>query len=156
MSGYTVVNLKEVEDQAPRFGYAPHLRGPLCAQGPGASSTPASATSTLAPGFRVPFGHHHADQEEVYVVVAGSARIKVDDEIVELGPWDADPCARPDMTRGMQGGPDGAEILAFGAPSHENADVQMVQDFWPATRPRRACRARRGPRRRASSARPWG
>jgi quercetin dioxygenase-like cupin family protein len=130
MSGYTVVNLKEVEDQAPRFGYAPHLqarfaRKPLSLEHSGISHF------TLEPGFRVPFGHHHADQEEVYVVVAGSARVKVGDEIVELGPWDAVRVA-PEITRGMQGGPDGAEILAFGAPSHENADVQMVQDFWPS------------------------
>ena len=80
----------------------------------------------------MPFGHHHADQEEVYVVVAGSARVKVGDEIVELGPWDAVRVPRPRSPAGCEGGPDGAEILAFGAPSNENADVQMVQDFWPS------------------------
>jgi mannose-6-phosphate isomerase-like protein (cupin superfamily) len=128
MSGYTVVNLKEVEDQAPRFGSAPHLQARFARK---ALSLEQSGIShfTLEPGFRVPFGHHHADQEEVYVVVAGSARLKLGDEIVELGPWDAVRVA-PEVTRGMQGGPDGAEILAFGAPSQENADVRMVQDFW--------------------------
>ena len=82
----------------------------------------------IAPGFRVPFGHHHADQEEVYVVVAGSARMKLDDEVVQLGTWDA-VRVPPEMTRGMEGGPAGAEILAFGAPTDEN--VQLVRDFWP-------------------------
>jgi quercetin dioxygenase-like cupin family protein len=130
MSGYTVANLKEVEDQAPRFGYAPHLQARFARK---ALRLEQSGIShfTLEPGFRVPFGHHHADQEEIYVVVAGSARLKLGDEIVELGRWDAVRVA-PEITRGMQGGPDGAEILAFGAPSRENADVQMVEGFWPS------------------------
>jgi mannose-6-phosphate isomerase-like protein (cupin superfamily) len=130
MSGYTVVNLKQVEDQAPKFGYAPDLesrfaRGALALENSGLSYF------KVARGFRVPFGHRHADQEEVYVVVAGSARIKLGDDVVDLGTWDAVRVA-PEMTRGMEGGPEGAEILAFGAPSNENADAQMVRDFWPS------------------------
>jgi hypothetical protein len=130
MSGYTVVNLKEVEDQAPRFGYAPHMQARFARK---ALSLENSGLShfKVAPGFRIPFGHHHADQEEIYVVVAGSARIKLGDEIVDLGTWDA-VRVPPELTRGMEGGPDGAEILAFGSPSNENADVQMVSDFWPS------------------------
>jgi mannose-6-phosphate isomerase-like protein (cupin superfamily) len=129
VSGYTVVNLKQVEDQAPRFGYAPDLesrfaRRPLALENSGLSYF------KLAPGFRVPFGHRHTDQEEVYVVVAGSARIKLGDDVVDLGTWDA-VRVPPEVTRGMEGGPEGAEIVAFGAPSNENADAQMVRDFWP-------------------------
>jgi mannose-6-phosphate isomerase-like protein (cupin superfamily) len=129
MAGYTVVNLKTVEDQAPKFGFAPHLqsrfaRRPLGLEHAGISHF------TIAPGFRVPFGHRHADQEEVYVVVGGSARMKLDAEEIELGTWDAIRVA-PAVTRGIQGGPEGAEIIAFGAPSNENADVEMVRDFWP-------------------------
>jgi mannose-6-phosphate isomerase-like protein (cupin superfamily) len=129
VSGYTVVNLKEVEDQAPKFGYAPHLESRFARRALGLENSGISHFK-LAPGFRVPFGHHHTDQEEVYVVVAGSARIKLGDEIVDLGAWDA-VRVPPDVTRGMEGGPEGAEILAFGAPSNENADAQMVRDFWP-------------------------
>jgi mannose-6-phosphate isomerase-like protein (cupin superfamily) len=129
MSDYTLVNLKEVEDQAPKFGYAPHLQSRFARRALGLENSGISHF-TLAPGFRVPFGHHHADQEEVYVVVAGSARMKLDDELVELGTWDA-VRVPPDMTRGMEGGPEGAEILAFGAPSNENADAKMVREFWP-------------------------
>jgi len=129
MAGYTVVNLKEVEDQAPKFGFAPHLQSRFARKALGLENSGISHF-TIAPGFRVPFGHHHADQEEVYVVVAGSARMKLDDDVVELDTWDA-VRVPPDVTRGMEGGADGAEILAFGAPSNENADVQMVRDFWP-------------------------
>jgi mannose-6-phosphate isomerase-like protein (cupin superfamily) len=129
MSDYTVVNLKEVEDQAPKFGYAPDLESRFARKALGLENSGISYFRA-APGFRVPFGHHHADQEEIYVVVAGSARIKLGDEIVELGAWDA-VRVPPEMTRGMEGGPEGAEILAFGAPSHENADAEMVRDFWP-------------------------
>jgi quercetin dioxygenase-like cupin family protein len=129
MAAYTVVNLKAVEDQAPKFGFAPHLQSRFARKPLGLESSGLSHF-TLAPDFRVPFGHHHAEQEEIYVVVAGSARMKLDDEEVELGTWDAIRVA-PAVTRGMQGGPDGAEILAFGAPSNENADVEMVRDFWP-------------------------
>jgi quercetin dioxygenase-like cupin family protein len=129
MPGYKVVNLEEVEDQAPKFGYAPHLESRFARKALGLQNSGLSHFK-VAPGFRIPFGHHHTDQEEVYVVVAGSARLKLGDEIVELGTWDAVRVA-PELTRGLEGGPDGAEILAFGAPSNENADVQMVRDFWP-------------------------
>ena len=129
MPDYTVVNLKEVEDQAPKFGYAPHLESRFARRALGLQNSGITHFK-VAPGFRVPFGHHHAYQEEVYVVVAGSARMKLDDDVVELGAWDA-VRVPPDVTRGMEGGADGAEILAFGAPGNENADVQMVRDFWP-------------------------
>ena len=129
MPDYTVVNLKEVEDQAPKFGFAPHLQSRFARKALGLENSGVSHF-TIAPGYRVPFGHHHSDQEEVYVVVAGGARMKLGDEVVELGTWDA-VRVPPDVTRGMEGGPEGAEILAFGAPSDENADVEVVRDFWP-------------------------
>jgi quercetin dioxygenase-like cupin family protein len=129
MPGYTVVNLREVEDQAPKFGYAPHLESRFARRALDLEKSGISHFK-VAPGFRIPFGHRHTDQEEVYVVVAGSARIKLGDEIVELATWDAVRVA-PELPRGIEGGPDGAEILAFGAPSNENADAQMVGDFWP-------------------------
>jgi mannose-6-phosphate isomerase-like protein (cupin superfamily) len=130
MPGYTVANLKEVEDQAPKFGFAPHLQSRFARKALDLENSGISHF-TIAPAFRVPFGHHHSYQEEVYVVVAGSARIKIGDEIVELGTWDAVRIA-PDMARGMEGGTEGAEILAFGAPSKENGDAEMVRDFWPS------------------------
>ena len=82
----------------------------------------------LAPGFRIPFGHKHAGQEEVYVVLRGSARIRVDDEIVELGEWDAIRFDT-DTMRNVEAGPDGVEYLAFG-PGGDPRDAEMVTGWW--------------------------
>ena len=88
MANHTKVNLKTVEDMAPRFGMSPGLearyaRVPLELEKSGLSYF------RIAPDFRTPFGHRHSDQEEIYVVLSGSGRIKVDDEVVELAAWDA-------------------------------------------------------------------
>ena len=129
MADYTIKNLMEVEDMAPKFGFAPDLqsrfaREPLELEKSGLSHY------RMAPGYRLPFGHTHSEQEEVYVVVSGTARFKIEDEIVELGTWDALRVAAT-VPRGMEAGPDGAEILAFGAPNTENSDAEMDQGFWP-------------------------
>jgi len=128
MAGYTIVNLRQVEDQAPRFGFSPGLearfaRVPLGLENSGISYF------RLAPNFRVPFGHKHEEQEEVYVILSGSARIKLDDEMVELGPWDTIRVP-PETTRGFEAGPEGAEYLAFGAPNTENRDAEPAPNWW--------------------------
>jgi mannose-6-phosphate isomerase-like protein (cupin superfamily) len=128
MSEFTKVNLREVEDMAPRFDLSPGLesrfaREPLELEGAGVS------LFRLAPGFRTPFGHRHEEQEEVYVVLSGMARLSVEDEIVELGPMDAVRVA-PTAARCLEDGPDGAEVLAFGAPTHDNRDAQMLPGWW--------------------------
>jgi quercetin dioxygenase-like cupin family protein len=130
MADYTKLNLRDdVEDVAPRFGYAPDLEARYARKPLGLANSGASYFR-IAPGFRVPFGHQHGEQEELYVVLSGSARVKAGDDIVELGALDAIrlPGATP---RGMEGGPDGAEILAFGAPNTDNQDAEMLTDFWP-------------------------
>lgn len=83
---------------------------------------------TLAPGFRFPFGHRHVEQEEVYLVVSGSARMKLEDETVELGEWDA-VRVPPETMRGFEGGPEGCELLIIGAPN-VTGDTQMTRDWW--------------------------
>lgn len=130
MGEYTIRNLREVEDQAPRFGLSPNLAahfgtGPLGMQKSGISY------QRLAPGFRIPFGHRHGQQEEVYVIVGGSARVKIEDDVVELRQWDALRVPGHAM-RAFEGGPNGCELLAFGAPKPERpgADTEMVQGWW--------------------------
>ena len=126
---YTHLNLRgDVEDMAPQYkmpdGIEAHFaRKPLGLEKSGISYY------KLGPDFTVPFGHTHAEQEEIYLVVSGSARIKVGDDEVELVPLDVIRVA-PEVTRGMAAGPDGAEIVAFGAPNNENGDVEMVPGFF--------------------------
>ena len=129
MPDYTLVNLKtDVEDQAPKFGFAPDLESRFARRTLGLQNSGLSYYR-VAPDYRIPFGHRHGEQEEVYVLLSGSAQMKLDDEIVELRQWDA--LRVPgDVTRGFESGPDGAEILAFGAPNTENADAEMVQGWW--------------------------
>jgi mannose-6-phosphate isomerase-like protein (cupin superfamily) len=129
MSDYTHINLKEdVEDQAPNFGLSPNLetrmaRVPLGMENSGVSYI------RIAPGFRIPFGHKHRQQEEVYIVVSGSARIKIEDEIRELKQWDAVRLHR-DTVRGFEAGDEGAELIAIGAPNTGPGDADVMQDWW--------------------------
>ena len=82
----------------------------------------------LEPGFRIPFGHKHARTGRGYVVVRGSARVKVEDEVVELGEWDAIRFDE-DTMRNVEAGPDGVQYLAFGA-GDDPRDAEMVPNWW--------------------------
>ena len=128
MSGYTKKNLKEdVENAAPKFGMPDELQARF-ARGAIEGKTLGLSHMKLEPNFRIPFGHKHSGQEEVYVVVRGSARIKVEDEIVQLGEWDAIRFDT-DTMRAVEAGPDGVEYLAFGA-GEDPRDAEMVQGWW--------------------------
>ena len=130
MPPWTVVNLKEVEDQAPRFGFAPHIEARFATGALGLEKS-GMGYERLAPGFRVPFGHRHKEQEEVYVILSGTARLRLDDEVVELRPLDA-VRVPPEVTRCFEAGPDGAEVLAFGAPHADSPaeEAEMVPGWW--------------------------
>ncbi len=105
MAAYTKVNLKEdVDDQAPNFGLAPDLEARM-ARVPLELEHSGISYQRLAPNFRVPFGHRHKTQEEIYVVVSGSMRVKLEDEIVELKQWDAVRVPK-ETTRGFESGPE--------------------------------------------------
>ena len=130
MADYTKLNLRsDVEDMAPQYGMAPNVEARYARKPLGLANSGASYFK-LAPDFRLPFGHKHGQQEELYVVLSGSARIKAGDDIVELAELDAIRVPG-DTPRGMEAGPDGAEILAFGAPNTDNKDAEMLQEFWP-------------------------
>ena len=128
MATYTLVNLKEVEDQAPKFGLAPNLEARF-AGGSLELENSGISYQRLAPGFRIPWGHTHNVQEEIYVVVSGSMRAKLGDEIVELKQWDAVRVPKETM-RGFESGPEGAEIIAIGAPNTGPGDAVVEQDWW--------------------------
>ena len=128
MADYTVVNLKEVEDQAPKFDMSPQMEMRMARVALGLENSGVSY-QRLAPSFRLPFGHKHRNQEEVYVLVGGSARIKLEDEVVDLKPFDAVRVPK-DTMRGFEAGPEGAEFIAIGAPNTGPGDADTVQGWW--------------------------
>ena len=74
MSDYTLINLKKVTDMAPKFGYAPNLESRFARTALELENSGLSHFK-IAPGFRIPFGHVHSEQEEVYLVLEGSALV---------------------------------------------------------------------------------
>lgn len=128
MTGYTKVNLKEIEDQAPKFGHAPNIEARFASE-PLEMRKAGVSYQRLAPGFRAPFGHKHKVQEELYVIVSGGGRVKIDDEVKELKAWDAIRVA-PETMRCFEAGPEGIEILAFGAPRTGPGDAEVVENWW--------------------------
>jgi mannose-6-phosphate isomerase-like protein (cupin superfamily) len=129
MPDYTLKNLKaDVKDMAPEFGMSPPLEARF-AQGSLELEKSGLSYQRLVANGRVPFGHRHAKQEEVYVVLSGSGRLKLDDEIVDVQTWDAIRVG-PETERAFEGGPDGIEFLAFGAPFEGKNDAEMLDDWW--------------------------
>jgi mannose-6-phosphate isomerase-like protein (cupin superfamily) len=129
---FTLRNIKDdLEDLGPRFDGAPDLEFRAATK---ALELEHSALSyqRIPPGHRFPYGHTHTTQEEVYVVVRGSGRMKADDEIVELTEWDA-VRVPPGTWRGYEAGPEGLEILVVGAPNlgeDPREDVEGQRGWW--------------------------
>jgi mannose-6-phosphate isomerase-like protein (cupin superfamily) len=129
MSGYTIKNLKEdIEDSAAKFGMSDVLEAHFARDDLDAEQFGMSLQA-LKPNARMPFGHKHATQEEVYVVVAGSGRLKLDDEVVDVRRYDAVRVG-PDVMRAFEAGPDGLELVAFGAPKTGLQDAQQAMGWW--------------------------
>src|SRR6185503_17250812 len=85
------------------------------------------ALEVVKPGKRHAFGHRHENAEEIYVVLSGEGRMRLDDEIIEVGPLDAIRVSPP-VTRAFEAGADRLELLVFG-PRHEG-DGEIFPDFW--------------------------
>jgi uncharacterized cupin superfamily protein len=129
MSDYTHINLKDdVDDQAPNFGLAGDIEARM-ARVPLGMENAGLSYLRLAPGFRIPWGHSHKQQEEVYVLVNGSARIKIEDEVRDMKQWDAVRLRR-DTVRSFEAGDEGAEFIAVGAPNTGPGDAEMIRDWW--------------------------
>jgi uncharacterized cupin superfamily protein len=129
MADYTKLNLKhDVEDMAPKFQLSPGLESHFARKPLGLEKSGVTLYK-IAPDFRTPFGHRHSEQEEVYIIVGGSARLKLDDDVIDLEQWDAVRIPA-DTMRGLEGGPEGAEVSAFGAPNNDNKDAEMVPGWW--------------------------
>lgn len=123
---FTRKRLTDVKDSAPEFGYGDIQEARFAKDDLDAEDTGVSH-HRLKPGKRSPFGHRHEEAEEVYVVLGGSGRIKLDDEILEVETLDAIRIA-PGVTRALEAGPGGIEVLAVG-PRHDG-DGELIQDWW--------------------------
>jgi mannose-6-phosphate isomerase-like protein (cupin superfamily) len=126
MSNFTIKNLKEVDDSAADRGpdiEARFARKHLDSQHLGVSYF------RYGPNYRSPMAHRHREQEEAYVVVSGSGRAKLDDEIVELRQWDVLRVAPP-VVRAFEAGPDGLELIAIGSDRPEGGDGERVEGHW--------------------------
>lgn len=129
---FTLRNLKkDLDDVGSNFDGPPDLEFRLATKALELENSGLSY-QRVPPNYRFPYGHTHETQEEVYVVVRGSGRMKLDGEIVELGEWDAVRVA-PNTWRGYEAGPDGLEILVIGAPNlgdDPRGDVEGERDWW--------------------------
>jgi len=129
MAHYTVVNLAEVDNQGVRFGIDPAELELRMARVPLEMEHAGISLVRLGPGSRLPYGHNHNRQEETYVCVAGSARMNIDGEIVEMTPYTAVRVA-PEGVRAYEGGPEGATLIAVGAPNTGPGDGNVTQGWW--------------------------
>jgi mannose-6-phosphate isomerase-like protein (cupin superfamily) len=124
---YTIKNLRETRDRAPEFGLSEIQEAHFPGSELNAEST-GLAFHVIRPGRRQGFAHRHEQAEEVYVVLAGTGKVKLDEETVEIGPLDAIRVA-PAVTRAFEAGSDGMELLAFG-PRHEGDGEIIREGFW--------------------------
>jgi mannose-6-phosphate isomerase-like protein (cupin superfamily) len=126
---YTIKNLREIEDVAPKFGFeeVQEARFPRKDLN---SETVGLAFHRVKPGRRQAFAHRHEQAEEIYVVLAGDGQMKLDDEVIAVAQLDAIRVA-PTIARAFEAGPDGLELLVFGPRMAGDGEV-LREDFWAA------------------------
>jgi quercetin dioxygenase-like cupin family protein len=123
MTDFAHINLLELDDGTPadydqiegRFG-----RKHLDSRDIGVSHW------RYAPGFKAKRGHKHREQEEAYVVVGGSGRVLLGEEVRDLVQW-----VSPQIVRAFEAGPDGLEVIAVGGPKPAEGDGEPVDVIWP-------------------------
>jgi mannose-6-phosphate isomerase-like protein (cupin superfamily) len=124
---FTIKNLREVDDMAPRFGFDAVQEARFAYRDLEAESI-GLAFHRVKPGCRQAFAHRHQQAEEIYVVVSGRGRVKLDDEVRDVEQMDAIRVS-PRVARAFEAGPEGLELLVFG-PRHEGDGEVLSGDFW--------------------------
>jgi mannose-6-phosphate isomerase-like protein (cupin superfamily) len=122
---YTIKNLKDVDDMAESQGFG-EVQEARFAHGDLDSEQSGISLQKVKPGKRHAFAHRHKEAEEIYVVVSGSGRVKLDDDVEEIRQFDAIRVA-PSVTRAFEAGEDGLELIAFSP--RAQGDAEIVQDF---------------------------
>ena len=126
MAGFSIVNLKDIDDSAGER--SPDIEARLARKHIDSDHLGVSYFR-YGPGYRNSMGHSHREQEEIYVVVSGSGSIKLDDQVLPLRQWDLVRVA-PQTVRALEGGPDGLEVIAIGSDRPEGGDGTTVADWW--------------------------
>jgi len=127
MEPYTIVNMLELDDSV--GGRVEGLEGRFARAHLGSRDLGVSHFR-YAPNLRSTMGHRHGEQEEAYIVVAGSGQVMLDEEVHELSQWDVVRVSPP-VTRAFAAGPDGMDIIAIGGPKPEGRDGEMLEVVWP-------------------------
>jgi quercetin dioxygenase-like cupin family protein len=126
MSDFTRINLMEIDNSAaergPRFE-ARFARRHIDSDHLGVSYF------HFPPESRSQIGHRHREQEEAYVIVGGSGRMRLDGETIDLRQWDVIRVS-PNVVRAFEGGPEGLSFIAVGNDRPEGGDGERVEDFW--------------------------
>lgn len=128
MSDYTVKSLLDVEDRAPGLG-VDELQEVRLAGGDVDAQRTGVALMGVKPGRRQAVAHRHDQAEEIYVVIAGSGRIKLDGDVHEVRPLDAIRIA-PHVLRAFEAGPEGLQYLAFGARHDGDGETFPPEALW--------------------------
>jgi mannose-6-phosphate isomerase-like protein (cupin superfamily) len=123
---YTINHLRDVQDLGPALGVetAQEVRFPQMD-----AETTGLSLMRVKPGQRQAVAHHHTQAEEIYVIVTGAGRIKLNDDIRDVKPLDAIRIA-PSVVRAVEAGPDGIEYLAFGPRHADDGETSPVDEFW--------------------------
>jgi quercetin dioxygenase-like cupin family protein len=127
LADYTIVNLLEIDDSV--GGRVPGMEGRFGRKHLESRDLGVSLWR-YAPGTRNPNGHSHREQEEAYVVVAGSGRVRLDDDVRDIRLWDVVRVG-PETVRAFEAGPDGLDLIAVGGPKPEGGDGVLSETPWP-------------------------
>jgi len=127
MSRYATINLLDVEDSVGER--VPGIEGRFARKHLDSRDLGVSLFRYAA-NLRSPMAHSHREQEEVYVVIAGSGRVLLDDEVLELRQWDVLRVA-PEVVRSFEAGPDGLDVIAVGGPKPVDGDGVRGEANWP-------------------------
>jgi mannose-6-phosphate isomerase-like protein (cupin superfamily) len=129
---FSLKNIKaDLDDYGPNFDGSPDLEFRMATKALELENS-GLTYQRVPPNIRFPYGHTHKTQEEIYLVVSGGGRMKIDEEIIDVKRWDAVRIP-PGTWRGYEAGPDGLELLVIGAPNlgdDPRGDVEGQRDWW--------------------------
>lgn len=126
MQDYTLINLRQLENMSPKFGHDKDMEARFATK-PLKLEKSGLGLQKVLPNRTIPFKHRHAEQEEVFIIVAGSGFMLLGDDKIELKTWDA-VRVPPEVIRTIEAGPDGLEVIISSAPHTDYNDVEIIKN----------------------------